>query len=332
MTAGSLLVMVKKEVAALAELSFEGLVLGRAARAVLQHAGGEVRVWNVRNLEIDASHADAVASRIERHSEWASADFLRRVALLLGDFDISGAGPNLSYELRAAHDLAASAGPHRRRWARAWSAYTKVSDGAPTHFTASSGFFSRLDRTFTIIPGWAMYSLTVRSELQADPAGCERPCSGGPQPAGAQHVVGRPAAGFPRGSPRSAVLAGVARDIGGVGLRRLGHRRLHPAVPAGGAQRVSGGARLEGEEVGQRKVFGSLPRERSRCSPPPRDAKMLVESTGQRWQNGSRCRGRDLSSAQPVEFADEVGPRRAAEQSGWRGAQRAERHVALRRL
>lgn len=119
--AGGLLTMVRKDVVAGGALRHECIWLVRVSRTALVHHGGDIRVWNMHNVGMNAAAVDLAAIRIEADTDWPASDPLHRTSLLLGGFNLPGGNAQLCYEHPSTGDVAPEGGQHRRRWERARS-------------------------------------------------------------------------------------------------------------------------------------------------------------------------------------------------------------------
>lgn len=246
------------------------------------------------------------------------------------------------YESPVPGAVAAGGGQHSRRWTRAWTTYTEITDNAPTHFTQSSGLSARLDRTFVSLPGWAAYGLIIRSEVQEDPRGAhdKRISDHAPvvmcvQMRGMIPSGQRPIARAVVRDPRFSQVLRRTLELWGFAEWSVADRvELYPLAVRSAARTVRDWRR--GEEVGLQSA-GVVAAARAVAAQRPRDAAMLLESRLEmaRWL---RVDGSRVVLLSPGEFAEEVRRRRAADldtavqKAGGAGAQRAARLTTLRRL
>lgn len=126
-----------------ASVSHSRVVAGRASRLTWAHAAGEVRPWNVHNYCLSDDQMVDMTERLTEDIEWAVKDPLRRIVMLMGDFNVQAEAGVVDYAMPAESRAVVAPGIHRARWTRTWAMLTELSAEAPSHYTPAAGVARR---------------------------------------------------------------------------------------------------------------------------------------------------------------------------------------------
>lgn len=108
-------------------------------------------------------------ARLTEDVEWAAQDPLRRIVMLMGDFNVQAEEGVVDFAMLAGSRAAVAPGIRRVRWTPTWAMLTELSDKAASHYTTAAGVANRLDRVFVSIPPWALFGVVASAAVTENP-------------------------------------------------------------------------------------------------------------------------------------------------------------------
>eukprot|EP00959_Pyramimonas_sp_CCMP1952_P078047 1631540-Pyramimonas_sp.AAC.1 len=129
------------------------VVRGRVLRvkATLIPHSCDLIVWNIHNLDLQASQQKYVADRLQEDLLWAGLAPRQRSILVMGDFNFR-ALPADPEEAQAAGRREEHGPRPPRHWRAGLRGYTELQPAEPTHWVQNRGTYSSIDRIYVGAP------------------------------------------------------------------------------------------------------------------------------------------------------------------------------------